>query len=86
MNIDKLNNAPRSQVQQAAFATIQHLQDEPVETQAAALSSAFLLLAQHLGVRPQQLWTVASNIIHDADQKMRPEFAAIRDYMAEELQ
>jgi len=86
MNLDKLNHACRADVQQAAFATINNLQDEAVETQVAALSSAFVLLAQRLGVKPQQLWSVASNIMHDADSKMRPEFAAIREYMAEELQ
>lgn len=77
---DQINHADRQRASQAAFGTINAVQDELQGEQMAALACAFILLCRRFNARPQDVFSAADNLMRDHDQKMRPEFQAVRDY------
>ncbi len=81
---DEINNADRQRTSQATFGTINAVQDELQGEQMAALACAFILLCRRFGSRPQDVFSAAENLMRDHDQKMRPEFQAVRDYLSQE--
>tara|TARA_Y100000310_G_C20628388_1_gene787201 strand:+ start:954 stop:1253 length:300 start_codon:yes stop_codon:yes gene_type:complete len=68
----------------ATFAIVDKLQGEPGEIQAVAVTCAFLLMADRLGVPPNDLFGIASQIMEDADGR-RPEFKGAAQFFKEEL-
>lgn len=85
MNRDLFNNADARRVANCTMAVIDATQRgfHPHE-QMHAMAAAFLLLAEHWGVPAQDLFTATKNLMHDVEGK-RPEFAAVADYMENEL-
>lgn len=85
MNRDLLNNASARRVANATMAVIDATQRgfQPHE-QMLGMAAAFLFLADHWGVSAQDAFRIAKNIINDTET-MRPEFAAVKAYMENEL-
>lgn len=85
MNRDLINNANPARVANATMAVIDATQRgfQPHE-QMHAMAAAFLLLSEHWGLSPQDLFTATKNLMNDNLGK-RPEFAAVQQYMREEL-
>ena len=85
MNRDLFNNADARRVANCTVAVIDATQRgrHPHE-QMHAMAAAFLLLAEHWGIPAQDLFTATKNLMASVDGK-RPEFAAVADYMANEL-
>lgn len=75
-------------VRLAATSTMQVLDAiqsiRPREYQITALACSFQLLAERVGLEPQDLFALSTNIMNHADGR-RPEFAAVRQYLKEEL-
>lgn len=84
MNVDALNHAPVLDTCRGAMAVINAIQDLPQGVQEAAITAAFVLMCEVKGLRPTDLFTVSGNIINHAEGK-RPEFAAVSQYIREEL-
>lgn len=85
MNRDAFNNANPRRVANTAMAVIDATQRgfAPHE-QAHGIACAFLLLAEHLRIPAQDLFTASKNLMNDTTGK-RPEFRAITDYLRNEV-
>lgn len=68
----------------AAMQVIDSLQPYTPEEQLMGLTAAFMLLAKAAGMRPNDMFTFADNLMHDANTK-RPEFLAVEQTIREEL-
>lgn len=85
MNHDKLVNAPSKVVSSAAFQLIDRLQHHPKEIQSAAVAALFLTVCRVHRLQPQDVFTVANNMMADTIHGERPEFRALRLYAQHEL-
>lgn len=85
MNRDLLNNAAARRVANAAMSVIDATQRgyQPHE-QLLGIAAAFLFVAEHWNIPAQEAFTIIKRIINDQDGK-RPEFAAVKAYMENEL-
>lgn len=81
---DALNNADVGDVANCAMAIINATQDMRPQNQVTGLAAAFLLVCERFGVSAQDAFAVISNIMNHADGR-RPEFAAVKQFMEEEL-
>lgn len=81
---DKINHASRDQVAQATVALVDANQARPAEVQVVAAATLYLLLCDHYGVRPQDIFDATNNLINDAEGR-RPEIAGVADYIQHEL-
>lgn len=68
----------------ACMTVVSAIQDFPPEVQVHAITSAFVLLAERLNVRPATLFTYSDSLINTADG-FRPEFKGARAYFENEL-
>lgn len=84
MNLDRFNNMNVRKAAQASMHIINAIQQMPPEEQVAGMASTFLLLADHNRMTPQEMFAVVANIMNHADGR-RPEFAAVAQYMENEL-
>ncbi|WP_142850904.1 hypothetical protein [Telmatospirillum sp. J64-1] len=83
---DSLNNIPSYHVANATFALIDRLQsDQRPGLHIATAAALFLLICERYGVSAQDAFTVTKNLMNDADNRLVPQFAAIRQYLANEL-
>lgn len=82
---DRLNTLPTEAVAQRTMQLLDLVQDFTPEEQIASLSATFLLLMERFNVSAQDAFGTTSRIIHHADGTRRPEFAALRQYLREEL-
>ena len=84
LNHDLFNHASAGVVANGAMAIVDKLQDMRPHTQVAAAAAVFLLLCESHKMPAQDAFTVITNIMNHAEGR-RPEFAAVRQYMEEEL-
>lgn len=86
-NLDGLVNAPPQAVSEITFRIIDALQDHhktPL-AQAAGVAAGFLLLCEHLGVEPQDVFVAAKNILMDERHGGSKHFEAVRLYVKYEI-
>lgn len=81
---DKINNADPQRVADASFAVIDRLQNYQPHEQVMALASAFVLLTEQHKLPAQDAFTTTKNLMNEKSV-LRPEFAAVRDYMKYEV-
>lgn len=81
---DLLNVTGVKPAANATMTVIDRLQDFPPHVQVVGLAAAFLTMATHLGIPAQDVFTVTTNLINDAEGK-RPEFAAVDAYLEGEV-
>ena len=79
-----ITNMPVRQASVASMKIIDAIQSLRPHEQVAGMAATFLLLAEHLGMTPQDIFAITTNIMNHAEGR-RPEFAAVAQYMAEEL-
>lgn len=84
LNRDLLNTVPTREAAVASMTVIDALQDFPVEHQLVALTATYKLMTERFNINPQDVFTVADNVMHHADGR-RTEFKAISDYLEGEL-
>lgn len=83
-NRDAFNTAPIRKTANGVMAVITALQDEPKETQIAAIGCAFVLLAQHTNAHTGDLIGSCLRMLKSGEEH-RPEFAAVRMFLENEL-
>ena len=83
LNKDRLNNVSIEAASATAFALVDSLQNEGAETQVAAFAVLTLLVCERYGVPPQDVMTVAKNLL--ADDRKAHQIRAIRRYVENEL-
>lgn len=81
---DLFNNASVKVVAPAAMALIDTIQGCQPHTQVAAITSVFMLLCEHHKIPAHDAFAAVTNLMNHAEGR-RPEFAAVRQYMEEEL-
>lgn len=84
MNRDKLTNANPREVANAAMTVIDRLQTLQAEVQIAGTAATFVLLCEHLGITPSDVFAITTNVMNHAEGR-RPEFAAVAQYLENEL-
>lgn len=84
LNRDTLNMTGIKPAANAAMTVIDRLQDFQPNVQLVGLAAAFLSMATHLGIPAQDVFTVTTNLINDAEGK-RAEFAAVDAYLEGEV-
>lgn len=84
MNHDLLNLIPSKRAANCTMSVITAVQNYQPHEQVVAMAATFLLLCEHWNVDPRDALLTARRIINHSEGK-RPEFAAVRDYMAGEL-
>ena len=84
LNRDRMNNADPRTVANAPMAVVDRLQAFPAEAQAMGAAVAFLILAEQGGIPAQDLFTATKNLMNNQDG-IRPEFAALSEYVRNEL-
>jgi hypothetical protein len=85
MNHDKMINAPAKDVAQATMRLIDKLQHYPAAHQSVAAAALFLTVCKVHRLTPQDVFTVANNMMADTIHGERPEFRALRLYAQHEL-
>jgi len=85
VNRDKMINAPSEAVAQAAMQCVDRLQHHPAAIQSVAAAAVFLEVCHAHRVQPQDVYTVATNMMADTIHGQRPEFRALRLYTKHEL-
>lgn len=83
---DLITNIDRGQAAQASFAVIDRLQQLPKQHRVAGAAIAFLLIAEHLEVEPQDAFTIVKNVMRDPQDGMSRanQFRAIQEYLENE--
>lgn len=84
LNRDLMNHAGVRESATSTMRVIDAVQDLPPHLQVIALVASFKLMVERYGVNPQDAFTVADNIMNHA-QGRRPEFEAVRAYLANEV-
>ena len=84
MDPDMFKSVNVPEVANATMAVIDTIQDTPPHVRVAAISCAFLLMCERVGIEPQDAFSVVTNLMNFADGK-RPEFAAVKAYLEGEV-
>ena len=84
LNRDLMNQIGVKTAATSTMAVIDRLQDMPAHVQLVALTAAYKLMTERFNISPHDVFAVADNVMHHADGR-RVEFAAIADYLREEL-
>ena len=84
INLDKINNASPVDVAKSNFTVIDRLQSFEPHVQVLGTAAVLLALADRFGVDAQTIFTVTKNLMH-SKEGLRPEFAAVRDYVKHEI-
>lgn len=83
-NRDRLTNIDPTAAANAVMRVVDVMQDQPPEAQVAGMVAAAMLVAETHGIKATEAFAIVNNVMHHADGR-RPEFAAARQYMEEEL-
>lgn len=83
-NRDKLTNISVKAAANAAMVLLNAAQDLPAEEQVAAGAAFFTLICERFDIHPADAQAYITNIMHHAEGR-RPEFAAVRMYMENEI-
>lgn len=85
---DRIINAPRAKTASATLLICNSLQDY-IEAhpgvQVLATAAAFLLLCERFGVPAQDAFTAAKNLMNAHEGAAGKDFAAVREYLANEV-
>jgi len=84
-NRDLMVNALSKDVAQAAMRLVDRLQNYPAPIQSVSVAALFLTVCQVHGVQPQDVFTVAKNMMADTIHGQRDEFRALQMYAKHEL-
>jgi hypothetical protein len=84
MNRDDWIMADPAAVARGTAAVANAVQDMPAHVQLSAMAAAFIMLAEHRRIEPQDAFTITSNIMNYAEGR-RPEFKGVAQYMENEL-
>ena len=84
LNRDLMGMAPVKQSATSTMRVIDALQDLPPHLQMIAVTASFKLMADRFGMPVQDAFTMTDNIMNEAEGK-RPEFAAVRMYLENEV-
>lgn len=79
-----MNNADPQLVARAGMTVADRLQDFPADAQVMGVAALFLILAEASGVPAQDVFTATKNLMSNQEGR-RPEFAALSDYVRNEL-
>ncbi len=82
---DRMQNANLSTARQASIATLDALQNYEPATQVVALGVCFRLMAESLGVQPQDVFSSVGQMMQHAENTGRTEFRSVKLYMEGEL-
>lgn len=85
MNHDTMANAPVQAVATAAMQLVDRLQDHAPMIQSVAACVLFKTLCETHGLNPQDVFTVAGNMLANTVHGERPEWRALRLYAKNEL-
>lgn len=80
MNHDAMINAPVQDVVAATMKLVDRLQDFDKAIQSVAACILFKLVCEVHGLNPQDVFTVAGNMLADTVHGERPEWKALRFY------
>ena len=82
---DKLQNADRKPVANAAMGVVDGVQRFPIEHRILGMAAAFIIMCRELGIEASDAFTAASNIMIFRDSgNTTPEFLAVGDYIRNE--
>lgn len=81
---ERLINVPRVDTAAATFHVLHNGQDFPAPVQLTSAAIYFLLLCEHYRLSPQEVFTIAKNLMNAHDGALATEFEAIRMYLKEE--
>lgn len=84
MNLDKINNAEPADVAKSNFVVIDRLQSFEPHIQVLGLAAVLIILAERFNVDAQTIFTVTKNLMN-SKEGLRPEFAAVKDYVKHEI-
>lgn len=84
LNLDKMNNVAPQAVTTAVMGVLDALQNHPAEAQGPAAALVFLEVCRRFGITPQDVMTVARNILAHAEETS-PELQAVSFYVKEEM-
>lgn len=82
---DRMGNAPLQGASEATMTVVNALQNYPDKgVRLMGVSAAFLIMADESGLSVPDLMSMARNCVNHADGR-RPEFAAVGDYIRNEV-
>jgi hypothetical protein len=84
LNRDDMNSVGVRDAATSTMAIIDRIQDMPAPVQIVAITAAFKLLVERYNIPPQDVFTVADNVMNHADGR-RVEFDAVRMYLENEF-
>lgn len=84
INRDLMNMAPVKASATSTMTVIDAVQDLPAHLQLIAITATFKLMIERFGMPAQDAFAVTDNIMNHA-QGRREEFAAVRDYLENEV-
>ena len=84
---EKMVNAERSEVAKVAFLQIDRLQEFYAHPglQVSGVAAVFILLCERFGVSPEDAFRAATNLMDEHDGRLGTEFAAIRQFLKNEV-
>jgi hypothetical protein len=80
-----MNNANPEAVAECAMAVIDAVQTRREAVRPLGVAAALLLVAERLGVEPQDIATVARNLMLSPSGQRIPEFRAVAEYVRNEV-
>lgn len=83
-NRDRMVNASAGAVAHAAMSVLDAVQTRPPEAQVLGAAAFFITACERFGVPAQDAFTAVTNLMNDREGR-KPEFAAVRLYMENEL-
>lgn len=84
LDTDKLNNIEVKEAANASMEIVNLIQNMAPHVRVVACSVVFCLVCERYKMNPQSAFSVMQHIMNHADGR-RPEFAAIRDYLRNEM-
>jgi hypothetical protein len=82
---DRMQNANIALASRASITTLDALQNFEPAVQAVALAVTFRLMAESLGVQPQDVFASVGQMMEHAENTGRTEFRSVKLYMEGEL-
>ena len=89
INMDLVNSVDPKQVADMTFGILNYLQNRKdvgnTAPQVIAIAAMFQLVASVFGVHPNELASVAANVVSDSEGHYIPEFRAVAMYLENEV-
>lgn len=82
---DRMQNANLLMARRASITTLDALQNFKPAVQVVALAVTFRLMAESLGVQPQDVFASVGQMMKHAENTGRTEFRSVKMYMEGEL-